>query len=368
MHLQSLRLIQFRNFESVSISPSPSLNIIYGQNGAGKSSILEAIHLLGYGRSFRTSKANSVIQFEADESVIFTEVKDGLTSTIKKIGCSRHRKNGYTFKINDDASTKLSDLVRHVPVQIFTPQSSDLILGAPVNRRKFIDWALFHVEHSFSGIAQKFSRITVQRNAALRNVKLNKSRKEDVEALRYWDDSFATEGYRLHLLRKSYCDVLNAKIQTICKEFMPEFTIDLGYNAGWDIEKSLAEELVRKFDRDVLMGHSTIGPQKADIKIKTNGLVAAEVLSRGQLRILVSVLQLSQMMLFSESKKQSLIYLIDDIAAELDLTARKKFLSLLLSTNTQVFVTAIEKSQFDFMNDYNDKKVFHVEHNQVNEE
>lgn len=365
MIVTSLQLVNFRNFSQAHIIPNPSLNIIYGQNGAGKSSVLEAIHLLGFGRSFRTTKPNSMLRHGEEELVVFAKVEDQVESVVKKIGCSRHKKNGYTFKIDSEAGFKLSELVKQVPVQIFTPQSSDLILGSPGDRRKFIDWILFHVEQSFNSVSSKFSKVLSQRNALLKKIK---SDQYSSVHLVYWDEQFCTLGNLLNELRSSFTSRLNEKTKSICAEFLPEFDVEISYNAGWDLTRSLEEELNQKRSKDILYGFSTCGPQKADLIVKVDGKLASEVLSRGQLRLLVSMMQLAQMKLFSEVRSQSLVYLIDDIAAELDINARKRFIELLLSTNTQVFVTAIEKNQFDFMNDYNDKKVFHVEHDQVNEE
>jgi DNA replication and repair protein RecF len=359
--------VNFRNFSQAQIFPNPRLNIIYGQNGAGKSSLLEAVHLLGYGRSFRTTKANSMLKHDEQELVVFAEVEDQVEEVIKKIGCSRHRKNGYTFKIDGESGFKLNQLVKQVPVQLFTPQSSDLILGSPGDRRKYLDWLLFHVEQSFSSTSSNFNKVLSHRNAILKKLK-TKDLSTSVLDLNYWDDQFCALGEALNEVRKQYTKAINVETQSICEQFLPEFKVEISYNAGWDLSRSLKQELENKKDRDIQYGFTNNGPHKGDLIVKADGNLASEVLSRGQLRLLVSMMQLAHMRMFSKARSQSLIYLIDDIAAELDISARKRFIDLLLSTDTQVFVTAIEKNQFDFMNDYNDKKVFHVEHDQVNEE
>lgn len=366
MHLSLVQLVQFRNFERVAFSPCKSLNIIHGANGAGKSSVLEAIHLLGFGRSFRTNRQNSVVKHSTDSATVFSRLIDD-EGIEQKIGCSRHKSDGFEFSINGERTTKLADVVRKIPMQIFTPQSSDLIIGQPMLRRRFVDWALFHVKHGYADLMSAYSKILSQRNAILRN-HLNTGRAIDSQQFDYWTDSLCRYGNLVSDARKSYLTAINAEVVALYGQFIPEFKIELRYNAGWDKGIELAESLRLKRSRDLQYGYTTVGPHKGDIKFTVNGLSAAENLSRGQLRILVSILQIAQMKMFSSLSNKSTIYLVDDIAAELDEKTREHFLDLILETDTQVFVTAIETSQFEFTNKYNDKKVFHVEHNQVNEE
>lgn len=366
MHLSLVQLAQFRNFEQVAFSPCKSLNIIHGANGAGKSSILEAIHLLGFGRSFRTNRQNSVVKHSMDTATVFSRLidEDGLE---QRIGCTRHKSDGFEFSINGERTKKLSDVVRKIPMQIFTPQSSDLIIGQPMLRRRFVDWALFHVKHGYADLMSAYTKTLSQRNALLRN-HVNTGKAIDSQQFNYWTDSLCRYGNLVSDARKTYLAAINAEVVALYSQFIPEFKIELRYNTGWDKGTELEESLVLKKSRDLQYGYTTVGPHKGDIKFTVNGLSAAEILSRGQLRILVSILQIAQMKMFSSLSNKSTIYLIDDIAAELDEKTREHFLDLILETNTQVFVTAIETSQFEFTNKYNDKKVFHVEHNQVNEE
>ncbi len=366
MHLSLVQLAQFRNFDQVAFSPCESLNIIHGANGAGKSSILEAVHLLGFGRSFRTNRQNSVVKHETNIATVFGRLTDD-QGVEQKIGCTRHKSEGFEFSINGERTKKLADVVRKIPMQIFTPQSSDLIIGQPVLRRRFVDWALFHVKHGYSDLVAAYTKTLSQRNALLRNY-LNKGVPIDTQQFNYWSESLGRYGNLISEARKSYLEAINAQVVALYRQFIPEFKIDLRYNNGWDKGTSFEDSLKAKEARDLQYGYTTVGPHKGDIKFTVNGLSAAENLSRGQLRILVSILQIAQMKMFSSLSNKSTIYLVDDIAAELDEKTREHFLDLILETKTQVFVTAIETSQFEFTNKYNDKKVFHVEHNQVNEE
>ncbi|MBF7074658.1 DNA replication/repair protein RecF [Glaciecola sp. MH2013] len=366
MHLSFLQLAHFRNLEQVAFTPCNSLNIIHGFNGAGKSSVLEAIHLLGFGRSFRTSRQNSVVQHGKVTATVFSKLVDD-NGDENRIGCSRHKSDGFEFSLNGDRTRKLSEVVRKIPMQIFTPQSSDLIIGSPLLRRRFVDWALFHVEQNFANINSAYTKTLSQRNALLR-IHANENSSPDPQQMNYWTEALVRYGNMISEAREGYLDAINSQVVALYKQFMPEFKVELRYTSGWEKGRNFNDALKDKYKRDLQYGYTTVGPHKADIKFTVNGFSAAENLSRGQLRILVSILQIAQMKMFSELSNKSTIYLVDDIAAELDEKTREYFLDLILETGTQVFVTAIEPSQFNFTNKYNDKKVFHVEHDQVNEE
>ena len=364
MHITQLRLTSFRNFSQASISPSPSFNLIYGLNGAGKSSVLEAIHLLGYGRSFRTNKPNTIIQNNATSATSFCRY---LTNDSEQVlGASRSKEDGFVFNINSEKTRRISDVARILPIQIFTPQSSELILGAPMLRRRFIDWLLFHVEHNFYHASRAYGNAISQRNALLKTA-YGKSEDwfldQDV-----WASIVAEQGTAITQQRVNYLNALNRQLKGLYGEFKPDVEVELRYNQGWDSGATLSESLSAKTSRDILRGSTTSGPHKADIQFLIDGKPAAEYLSRVQLRVLVSLLLVAEVRLLKEYTSKSCIFLVDDIAAELDVATREFFLDTIVAEQAQVFVTAIERQQLSFAEKYNNKKVFHVKHDHVNEE
>ncbi|MBD3585816.1 DNA replication/repair protein RecF [Salinimonas sp. HHU 13199] len=362
MKLSNLQLTQFRNIDAAHISPSHQLTVVTGKNGSGKSSLLEAIYYLGFGRSFRTKKHHSVIQHEASSFNVFASGEDE-QGNIFKLGLERSREDNFRCSVNGEHSHRLSDLVSLLPVQLFTPQSTDLILGSPSERRRFCDWGLFHVEHSFNSLFQTYTKLLKQRNALLKqNSNLNAPEHA------YWQQHLVATGDKLNLMREGYISALKPIFNRICSDFLPEFSLEISYYKGWEKEASLSESLDKKLDYDSKVGHTSVGPHKADVRFKVNGINAQEILSRGQLRMAVAALQLSQTALFSEQTSRKSIFLLDDVGAELDLDKRERFIDGLLTMDTQIFVTAIEKQQLEFVDKYNDKKMFHVEHGHVKEE
>lgn len=362
MKLDRVQITRFRNLSSVSFAPSPSLTVIRGVNGSGKSSLLEALYYLGFGRSFRTNKHGSVIQHEEDAFSVFSSCKND-DGDVLKLGIQRSRNENFTCSINGQHSTKLSDLVSLVPIQLFTPQSTDLIIGSPAERRRFCDWGLFHVKHQFQLLSAQYTKFLKHRNALLKQ-QANLMAPENL----YWESQFAELGERLTDNREDYVQSIVPIFKEYAKEFLPNFDVDLSYYKGWEKDLSLSESLVKKRDYDGKIGHTSSGPHKADLKLKVNGVNAQELLSRGQLRMAVAALQMSQTRLLNTATQRKSIFLLDDVGAELDADKREQFIDGLLDMDTQVFVTAIESSQLAFIQKYNEKKMFHVEHGSVKEE
>lgn len=363
MILDKVHLTQFRNFESVQLCPSPTLSIITGKNGSGKSSLLEALHYLGYGRSFRTSKHQSVVQHDKASFTIFAGCKDDNGDQFK-IGLSRGHGEAFKCSVNGEHFKRLSDLVSLLPIQLFTPQSTDLVIGSPSERRRFCDWGLFHVEQSYSELMKQYGKVLKHRNALLKDYNSNTLSND----LTYWDNQIVILGERIDTLRGEYVTKLIPIFEATCLQFLPEFCVEISYYRGWDKESSLAEAISKKLHYDSKIGYTSSGPHKADLRFKVNRTQAQEVLSRGQLRMAVAALQLAQTKLFTLETNRHSIFLLDDIGAELDAEKRERFIDGLIETQTQVFVTAIEQEQLEFVNKYKDKKLFHVEHNTVNEE
>lgn len=366
MKLEEIQIQHFRNLESVVINPSQTLNFIIGQNGSGKSSFLEALHYLGFGRSFRTSKHKNVIQYDNPSFNIFC-VSTRSDSQLLKLGMSRGMDDNVQVSINGNKSTRMSELVKHIPIQIFTPQSADLILGSPSLRRKYLDWGLFHVEQSFSKCSQNYLKLLKQKNALLRKLHITKDELL-FSQMQFWDNQLVKEGEELTQLRISFLEAVLGHINDNLGYFLPEFSFEISYHRGWDKSSSLREAIETKFDKDSKNGFLSVGPHKADLRIRFKGIDVAESLSRGQLRMLVAALQLAQVQYLYETTSKSSIFLLDDIGAELDELKRESFIDRLLESDTQLFVTAIEKSQLMFIDKYNDKKMFHVEHGRMREE
>jgi DNA replication and repair protein RecF len=341
LHIQS-----FRNIESIQVAASPNLNLVIGDNGSGKTSLLEAIYLLGYGRSFRSNKMERVITHGVNQLVLFAIVDE------HRVGLSKSRSGETQLKIDGEVVRTQAPLSQLLPVQLIHPEGYGVVNGSPKHRRAFLDWGVFHMEHSYYELTQRFKRVLKQRNALLKR----RSPKREVA---YWDEEFVQLSLQVNDRRQSYFNALRPIVEDIAESFLPEYRLDMTLQPGWTGE--LKTVLESGFERDVQLGYTQLGPQKADIRIRTESGSAADCLSRGQMKLLVCALLLAQGQLAYEQYEKPTVYLIDDFAAELDQSKRKLLADYLQRNKAQVFVSAIEQHMLDGF-DLSNCQVFHVKH------
>lgn len=360
MYLEALALTQFRNFAQAKIEPGQTINLITGDNGSGKTSLLESIYCLGFGRSFRPGSYRQLIQHDQNKFTVFARVieQSGQKHTV---GYQRDEVGEVQLRIDSEKEKKFASLARMVPVQLMTPESTELVLGGPKQRRQFIDWGVFHVEHSFYSDWVNFSKILKQRNSLL---KMRRFKNEHA----YWDEQFASHGERIADYRESYIEGLSDYLSERLKAFLPQYDFTVALKAGWDRSGTLLDALNKHQEQDLRYGHTTVGPHKAELRIQANGDDVKNILSRGQLKLLVAALKLVQGEYLQRQTGVQCIYLVDDIAAELDEHSQKKFCDALMASNSQVFVSAIDVGILAELFSSADIKMFHVEHGTVTEQ
>lgn len=336
--LQQLTIHALRNLNHFSEQLHPKLNLICGENGSGKSSILEAIYLLGLGRSFRARQAKHMIQHEASALGVTGEIKtpEGLTHNIK-IKRTRN-KEGNESKINDHTIASLSELAQHLPIQLLEPQSFELLSGSPETRRQFMDWGVFHHEHDFFQTWQKVQRLIKQRNAMLKQ-------QASQSALSVWNQELVRYGQQLDLMRLTYLEAITPYLDMILSELIPEMhhAITLKYYQGWSHSQSLEEALHQHFVGDSMKGYTQVGPHRASVQLTYKKQPAQQILSKGQQKCVVTALKLAQTELFHATSQQACLFLLDDLAAELDHRFQARIAERLFQLPFQLFVTCIEK-------------------------
>ena len=365
----------FRNLNHKPIDLHPSLNFFIGDNGSGKSSLLEAIFYLGHGKSFRTSKTDLLATYSKDQFVV--SVKDNLDS---QLGIARNVNSSLTqIKIDGVRQAKLSILAKHIAVQIVTPESFKLFFGGPKERRRFVDLGMFHVKHDFSEQWKSFNRVLKQRNACLKIGTNDKN-------LVYWTEQLDQHSQKVTELRRAYVNTLSAELDYWIAILLPDLSdkITVQFLQGWPMAKSLAESFAQNSEREFSFGFSLYGAHKFDVKFLVDKQVIETKLSRGQQKLFLLALTFTQAKLIERVNRVKPILLIDDIGAELDFNSRSLLSKAIKELNCQVIITAIEKSVlkpfFDDVvmknlnlstdistNNNNDEKykVFHVKHGAV---
>ncbi|KEY91461.1 DNA replication and repair protein recF [Candidatus Photodesmus blepharus] len=351
MPLTRLIIHQFRNIKSCDIELETGFNFLVGPNASGKTSLLEAIYMLGYGRSFKGVLTRYVIQNECDELFVHGRFLNTLQCEIP-IGIHERRNGTKEIKIRGQSGQKVVQLAQVLPLQLIHPEGFDLLVDAPKYRRAFIDWGVFHIESEFYSVWSRFKRLNKQRNALLKVV-------SNYRELSYWDQEMARLSENISIWRGKYIEKINVMVKCICNLLLPEFDIELKYYQGWEKNMLYKQILERSFERDQSLGYTLNGPNKADLKIKVDKTSAKDVLSRGQLKLMVCALRIAQGQYLTQMTGKPCIYLIDDFASELDSQRRKYLADCLKATGSQVFVSSISESQIFDMYDSNDR-IFNV--------
>lgn len=362
MALTRLAVTNLRNLAQVDIQPSPDVNLIYGANGSGKTSLLESVNLLSMGRSFRSHKIKPLITQNAQELTVFGRLFS--KGSELPLGVSRSRSGESQFRVQGRGVESLAELASYLPLQVINADAFTLLEGAPKVRRQFLDWLVFHVEHEFYGVWKSAQRSLKQRNTILR-----RGRIEGYE-LTPWDRELVAATERIQLMREACFNKLKAVFEPLVKEFVAIEGLTLGLYRGWEKDTDYQELLAQTLDRDIKQGFTGAGFHRADIRIKINAQSAADVLSRGQQKLLVCALKLAQGRLFEKITGRKCIYLVDDLPAELDEKHRHLLVKWLDKLQTQVFITGVEIEPLlvPWRELNRDLKLFHVEHGAITSE
>lgn len=363
MHLKKLDVHGLRNLSHVQISCSPGANLFYGANGSGKTSLLEAIHLLGRGRSFRCRTLTPIINQNEESCTVFGSLKAGQGQSIP-MGVSRSKQGEFLFKVDGQAVKNASTLAETMPLLVLNSDSFHLLDGGPRYRRQYIDWGVFHVEHEYRGIWQKFRRALKQRNSLLRHDRI------DNGLMDVWDTEFVSLAEKIQDYRERYLSELIHKIQWVVSELSLLEDIEFKHYAGWDITKSLSEILLQDRKRDMQAKVTSHGPHRSDLRVRFKGQTANDVLSRGQIKILVAAMQIAQGFLFYERTGCQCLYLLDDLPSELDLQHREKVGQLLKHLGAQTFITGVLREDVvsSWPKDSDEMNMFHVEHGAITQQ
>ena len=362
MHLQKLDVHGLRNLRRIQLSLSPGANLFYGSNGSGKTSLLEALHVLGRGRSFRSRTLNPIINQDEESCTVFGLLYDEGVSI--PMGVSRSRKGDFQFKINGELISSASSLAEAMPLLVLNSESFHLLDGGPQYRRQYVDWGVFHVEHNYRSLWQKFRRVLKQRNSLLRRDRM------DDGLMDVWDTEFVLLAEQINQYREQYLLELIPKIQWVIEELSPLKGFDFKYHEGWDTEKPLKDVLLADRQRDFQVKATSHGPHRADLRVKFKNQPASDVLSRGQIKIIVTAMQIAQGFLFRERTGCQCLYLLDDLASELDIQHREKVGKLLLHLGAQTFITGVvrEDVALSWPKESEQISMFHVEHGGITEE
>lgn len=360
--LLRLHIKQLRNLRDIRLDELARVNILYGANGSGKTSVLEGIYLLGRGRSFRGTPPKLLVSHGDKQLTVFGLQGDRSGASPVKLGVQRSVAGELEIRIAGETQRNLSALAQILPVQVINADSFDLLVGSPTVRRQFLNWGVFHVEHSFHSQWKRFQRCIKQRNTLLRRDNIRDSE------LLVWDREVAESGEAITAFRVQYFEALAPRFRDVVSVLVPELDeVELRFRRGWDKTQSYLDALraAREVDRERGFTHS--GPHRADLRITVGGHSAADTLSRGQQKLVVVALKLAQGRLLHERTGRHCVYLIDDLPAELDRQHIQRVCGELDALGAQVFMTCVDPGELQAIwpGGGDATAMFHVEHGQV---
>jgi len=348
MPLAELRVENLRCIESAVLEFSPELNLIAGENGAGKTSILEAIFLLGRGRSFRTRSSERLIRYHQPKLTVFGRTDD---SPAKRAGIEVASDGGTRARINGEPATSLLELSGVLPVQAIDPEIHKLVDQGPERRRRWLDWLVFHVEPSFGIHWARYNRALKQRNAALRVG----------GEISPWDAELIRNGIAITESRQRALSRLIPCLEQTFERF-GGLDVSVGFTTGWLAGTSFEDALRTHAERDRARGTTTAGPHRADVTLRRNHRVARETLSRGQQKLTAVAMIVSQLRLLQEELNLRAVLLLDDPAAELDDKNLQRLFEELSALRCQMIATSLTQETALFQAP---KATFHVEQGRV---
>ncbi len=355
--LVKLEIHNLRNIETARMDFGADLNVITGQNAAGKTSLLEAIYLLGRVRSFRTSVADRLIATGQDSYLVLGKFQTHQGQS-KTIGVSR-QPGSYQVRMEGETVNRLSDLAGEFPVNILSNDIHNIITGGPGHRRHVLDWALFHVEPGYRGAWQRLNRALKQRNAALR-------RQLPDAQVTVWDDELINVTAEVDKMRKTYLEALAPTIEKELEWLLAGRTFTIRYHSGWNANLGFADVLGSMLEKDRALGYTQHGPHRADFVLQADGKPVSEYFSRGQIKSLTASFLIGQARLQRSREVPLGAFLMDDFASELDPESQARLLDSLASLQQQIFVTAIQSGPL-FDAHPGEIRRFHVEHGVVKE-
>lgn len=355
LYIEELTARSIRNLKKFNIKTNPSLNFFYGANASGKTSVLESIYLLSRLKSFRSKRISDVIT-KGDTSLLVS-AKGKHKNKLFSVGVEKGR--GLTrIKFNNEQVKTASEQVKKLPIYLLTPEHNVLFVGGPRERRRWIDWSLFHVEQNYLDTWKNYHRALRHRNTLLKDVRFDNS--TEIVA---WETQIIQEAEKIDSMREKYIGSLG---KTLNEKHLPAVLpgdARISYLKNERGVNGLADALIKNRKEDAKKGYTSFGPHRADILFYYQEVKVEKHLSRGQTKLFAASLVSAQLEKLKE-KGGAPIMLVDDLSAELDQQAAEKMLNLLLANKTQTFVTSIKPPSKQKQLD-NNIAVFHVKHGSI---
>lgn len=366
MYVESIKLINFRNYLNLDIELNKKLNIFLGPNAQGKTNLLESIYISSIGKSYRTSRDRELININKDAGYIGIKVIKNEFEKYIEVKFERDRNK--RVRINKIETDKLSDLIGQINVVIFSPEDLNLVKGGPSERRTFLDEEISQIKPRYKYSLNQYNKILFQRNNFLKQIKYNN---KDLNMIDVWNTQLTDAGVDVILNRREFINklsVISKDIHTKLTEDKEELTIE--YLPSFYIGKLDKEHIKEKFkkhlendlNKDIEKGTTSLGPHKDDIDILINNMSSRIYGSQGQQRTSALSLKLAEVDLIKQEIGEYPILLLDDVLSELDIDRRKSIIKTF--KNVQTIITSTDDVEIDEL-DKENKSIFIINNGKI---
>lgn len=347
MKIHQLKLLNFRNYEKLELDFSPNYNIIYGNNGSGKTNLVESIYVLALTKSFRGSIDKVLIMNNKDVCRVEGIVQDKYENKYKIV----IKDGGKRVKINNTKVDKLSDYISKISVVLFNPDDLRFIKDSPSVRRKAIDLEISQINNVYLKNLNMYNKLLKQRNSYLKTTNINAN--SSSEYLDVLTSKLIDYGEKIYLSRKKYIDLLNQRIGDIYNSICDIEDLKLEYVSDY---KNFDKDKINlkykdNLNRDIILGKTSFGVHHDDVRFKFKGYNIRDYGSEGQQKNAIIAYKLTELEIFYQVRGNYPILILDDLFSELDRFKINNILNL-INKDIQTFITTtdIDKINEDILN------------------
>lgn len=368
MIVKRLRIKNYRNFKEAEVELNDSLNIFVGDNGQGKTNLMESVYLASIGRTFRLNSENELINFKENNSFIEISLqKNGRDIKIEIHLEKNKRKQVFINGVKLDKTSEMIGVLNNV---IFTPDDMKVIKGSPMERRKFVNIDISQIKPKYKYLLSKYKKICTERNIILKNY-FAKADNKDI--INIWNDYLVNIGTEIIIYRRDYINKLKKHAADIYADISgnkEKFEMNYSCNAAnidntdrEDIKRHFYDKLSSNFMYEVQNKTTMYGPHKDDIIIKINGRESKYFGSQGQQRSAILAIKLAEIEIIKEEIGESPVLLLDDVLSELD-NNRKGFLINYIK-GIQTIITTTDDHDINAMTKNYNKKKFYISEGKI---
>lgn len=370
MRIELIKLRDFRNYEELTLAPHPGVNILFGQNGSGKTNLLEAIHYCALGRSHRTSQDREVVRRDQPMAAIGVQLKKNGVRTDVTVKLTPGELRRKTVFIDQKRASKLSDLMGRVQCVIFSPEDLMLVKEGPSIRRRFLDMMLSQLSTSYFIALQQYQKALDQRNAMLREAR--RGERMDAAMMDAFEEAMAVPCETIIPLRRQFVQMTGemaaTKYAAISGRNQEIFSMNYQccLSADDDLVDQVKRHLAQTRREDSLRGSTGFGIHREDINLLLSGREMKVFASQGQIRTAALSMKLAQLEIFRSISGETPILLLDDVMSELDMSRRTRLINEI--NGVQTFITCTDETDLEGCQEKRSYRVFAMDGSALIEE